>query len=233
MSDYVLIDNEMNSGSDVKDYRTDITLSNKRDSIIIEMNNGYYASTEIKGRQYLFRKAGYSFDSGESFDEVRTCTLVMFNNYLKKNFEEQAVINSWFGAHELGIKYGDIEMYEIFLPIFKNMCYHRSNKIDKRLRLFSCCSFEEMTSIVSENDSNYYIIEELRRLGMNNKFVDEYDYEFVQKKLMNSIKHEGYKDGERNKQIEIAKNMLLKNMKVDIISECTGLSVDEINDIDL
>ena len=235
LSGYDLSDNEMNSGSKVKDYRTDITLSNKRDNVIIEMNNDYYDSAEIKGRQYLFRKAGNSFDSGEKFSEVRTCTLVMFNNYLKKGFEEQAVINSWFGAHELGIKYGDIEMFEIFLPIFSNMCYHRSNEIDKRLRLFSCQSYEEMYNIIDKDDSNYFIIEELERLGMNNKFVDEYDREFVQKKLMNSIKDESYSqgksDGIKENSIRIAKKMLEMNVDISFISECTSLSIDEINNL--
>ena len=229
LSGYDLSDNEMNSGSKVKDYRTDITLSNKMDNVIIEMNNDYYDSAEIKGRQYLFRKAGNSFDSGEKFTEVRTCTLVMFNNYLKKGFEEQAVINSWFGAHELGIKYGDIEMFEIFLPIFSNMCYHRSNEIDKRLRLFSCQCYEEMYNIIDKDDSNYFIIEELERLGMNNKFVDEYDREFVQKKLMNSIKDEGYEAGKKDEKIDVAKKSLEQKIDVNSISIITGLSIEEIS----
>ena len=230
LNDYHLSDNEMNTGSLVKDYRTDITLSNEKDNVIIEMNNDYYESAEIKGRQYLFKKAGFSFDSSESY-EIRTTTLIMFNNYLKKGFEEQAVINSWFGAHELGIKYEDIEMFEIFLPIFNKVCYHRSNEVDKRLRLFSCTSYEEMYSIVDKDDPNYFIIEELRRLGMNNKFVDEYDYEFVQKKLMNSIKDEGYEKGKQDEKFEIAKKMLEKNSDIDFISECTGLNIDEIDNL--
>ncbi len=126
-------------------------------------------------------------------------------------------------------------MFEIFLPIFNKVCYHRSNEIDKRLRLFSCKSYEEMYSIVDKDDPNYFIIEELRRLGMNNKFVDEYDYEFVQKKLMNSIKDEGYEngkqDGEKSKQLEIAKNLLSENIEVNIISKTTGLSIEEINNL--
>lgn len=235
LSDYCLSDNEMNTGSFVKDYRTDITLSNDRDSIIIEMNNDYYDSAEIKGRQYLFRKAGFSFDSGEDFNEIRTTTLIMFNNYLKKGFEEQAVITSWFGAHELGIKCEDIEMFEIFLPIFNKVCYHRSNKIDKRLRLFSCKSYEEMCSIVNKDDPNYFIIEELRRLGMNNKFVDEYDYEFVQKKLMNSIKGEGYEkgrtEGRTEERFEIAKKMFTDKVSTETIIKYTGLSLEEINNL--
>lgn len=235
LSDYHLSDNEMNTGSDVKDYRTDITLSNEKDNVIIEMNNNYYDSAEIKGRQYLFRKAGFSFDSSEKYNDIRTCTLIMFNNYLKKGFEEQAIINSWFGAHELGIKYEDIEMFEIFLPIFNKVCYHRSNEIDKRLRLFSCNSYDEMYSIVDKDDSNYFIIEELRRLGMNNKFVDEYDYEFVQKKLMNSIKDEGERDGflkgQHSEKLEIAKKSLEQGLDINVISTITGLSIDEIKEI--
>ena len=238
LSDYHLTDNEMNTGSIVKDYRTDITLSNNKDNIIIEMNNDYYESAEIKGRQYLFRKAGFSFDSSESY-EVRTTTLIMFNNYLKKGFEEQAIINSWFGAHEFGIKYEDIEMFEIFLPIFNKVCYHRSNKIDKRLRLFSCTSYEEMYSIVDKDDPNYFIIEELRRLGMNNKFVDEYDHEFVQRKLMNSIKDEGKRDGylegklegRLEGKLEIAKKSLEQGIDINTISIITGLPIEKINDI--
>ncbi len=92
------------------------------------------------------------------------------------------------------------------MPIFNKVCYHRSNEIDKRLRLFSCTSYDEMYSIVDKADPNYFIIEELRRLGMNNKFVDEYDYEFVQKKLMNSIKDEGERDG-------FLKGSIVKNFK--------------------
>ena len=232
LNNYKLTDNEMNSGSKLKDYRTDITLSNNKDTIIIEMNNDYYNSAEIKGRQYLFRKAGYSFEKGENYNEIRTCTLIMFNNYLKKGFEEQAVINSWFGAHELDIKYEDIKMFEIFLPIFNNMCYHRSNKIDKRLRLFSCKSYKEMYEIIDEKDPNYFIIKELERLGMNNKFIDEYDHEFVQKKLLNSIKDEGYEEGiaegQKSKQIEIAKKSLEQNIDINTISIITGLSIEEI-----
>ena len=42
---------------------------------------------------------------------------------------------------------------------------------------------------------------------------------------------EGKKEGEKNKSIEIAKNMLKLNIDVKIISQSTGLSVNEIEDI--
>lgn len=36
------------------------------------------------------------------------------------------------------------------------------------------------------------------------------------------------KEGELNKQIEIAKNMLINKLPITIISDCTGLSKEEI-----
>ncbi len=70
---------------------------------------------------------------------------------------------------------------------------------------------------------------------MNNKFVDEYDYEFVQKKLMNSIKDEGkrdgYLEGKLEGKLEIAKNLLSENIDISVISKLTGLSIEEINNL--
>ena len=44
-------------------------------------------------------------------------------------------------------------------------------------------------------------------------------------------KEEGLKEGEKNKSIEIAKNMLKLNIDINIISQSTGLSVKEIEEL--
>ena len=62
---------------------------------------------------------------------------------------------------------------------------------------------------------------------MNNEFRDEYDYENVQRKLMNSMKNEGYED----RAIEIAKAMLRENIDINIIIKCTGLTKKQIEEI--
>ena len=117
------------------------------------------------------------------------------------------------------------------------MCYDECSKIDKRLWLFGTNSFHEMESVL--DDDNRIIIEELRRLRMNNEFIDEYDYENVQRKLMNSNRNEGYKEGfevgitqgisQRN--IEIAKNLLNQGVELNVISKATSLTIQELNDL--
>ena len=39
---------------------------------------------------------------------------------------------------------------------------------------------------------------------------------------------DGISQGEHQAKIETAKNMLQKNISVEVITECTGLSLDEI-----
>ena len=48
---------------------------------------------------------------------------------------------------------------------------------------------------------------------------------------MTAAKEEGLEEGERNKSIEIAKNMLKDNVDINIISKYSGLSIDEIKDL--
>lgn len=137
------------------------------------------------------------------------------------------------------------KIYEIYLKLFHEMCYTKCSKIDKRLWLFGCQSFDEMEKVM--DDDNKIIIEELRRLRMNSEFIDEYDYETVQMKLMNSNRNEGYNEGLEvgisrginqgivqgigQEKITIAKNLLKEGIKLDIISNATKLSIDELKNL--
>ncbi|MCM1444755.1 MAG: hypothetical protein NC096_05615 [Candidatus Amulumruptor caecigallinarius] len=66
---------------------------------------------------------------------------------------------------------------------------------------------------------------------MNDKFVDEYDYENVQRKLRNSAKIEGYEEGKKQGITEIAKNMLREGSKIEFVSKVTKLSIEELNEL--
>ena len=111
------------------------------------------------------------------------------------------------------------------------MCYHNSNKINKRLALFGAKSYEEMRKLASPED--LYIIEELERLGMNDKFIDEYDAELVNKTLMESLKEEGINEGIKEGKIEMVKNMLREKVDKGIICRVANLSIDEINNMNV
>ena len=78
-------------------------------------------------------------------------------------------------------------------------------------------------------------IEKLEYMSKNDKerhIIDSFkDYERDYYNDTKTSKEEGLKEGEKNKSIEIAKNMLKDNVDINIISKYSGLSIAEIKDL--
>jgi len=236
-----LIDNEENTGSKVKDYRLDIKLEKGNEIVIIEMNKDYYEFLENKNYQYLYRVAGSMYDKGEEYSNKKV-KLIIFNNFKNKEIKELKIGNFKMNDRKNNLVIEDIESFEIYLPNFKEMCYHNANKEDVSISLFTCMSYEEMRRH-TKNEEDIKIIEELERLSMNEDFIVDYDQEAVFKKTQNSIRLDGYhegvkegleeglKEGLKEKTVEIAKSMLNDNQDINIISKYTGLTQEEVNNL--
>lgn len=233
LTDYIIYDNEDNTGSLVKDYKMDLVFNKDNDYVIIECNRFPSKFSNIKARQYLYRKASYGFDKGDNYLNHPKVKLIMFNNYQNDKIKNAKILNYTLNDKTYNLTLDDIEIFEIYLPNYHKMCYDNLEVIDKRLWLFGIKNLNEAKSIIDTD--NQIIIKELERLAMNNKFIDEYDYENVQKKLLNSLKIEGYQDGvndgSKKEKQEIAKKLLSKNFTIEEISDITELSISEIENL--
>ena len=91
-----------------------------------------------------------------------------------------------------------------------------------------------MYSVVTDEPS-LMLVKELERLGMNDKFIDEYDTELVNRTMMESMKDEGYNEGKNagknEEKIEIAKKMIQDNVDDLLISKYSGLTIQEIENL--
>ena len=86
-------------------------------------------------------------------------------------------------------------------------------------------------------------MDELERLGLDDKFGLAYDNEIMQKKMINTARNWGYDDGKaegkaegleegaKAKEIEIAKNFLKDGIPIEVVSKNTGLSIEEIEEL--
>ena len=249
LKDFILVDNEENTGNKIKDYRLDIKLKKDNEIVIIEMNDSYYEFLENKNYQYLYRVAGSLYDQGENYSNKKV-KLILFNNYKNKLLPELKTGNYKFSDIENNLVIEDIESYEIYLPNFKDICYHIANTEDVSLSIMTCSSYEEMKK-KTNNPNDLRIIKELERLGMDQEFKNLYDEERVFKKTQNSIRLDGYHAGldegieqgisqgieqgisqgieQRNK--EIAKSLLDSGMNIEDVSKHTNLSKEEINEL--
>lgn len=182
--DYMLVDNESNTGNNVKDYRMDLVFKKEDNVVIVEMN-GKNESQSLKGRYYLYRIAGSRFNSGEMYKNTNT-KLIMFNNYRNSAFKNLNLANYRLNDRDNNLELEDIEIYEIYLPNYHKMCYDKCDEIEKRLWLFNCNSYEEMRkNKLSEEDKA--IIDELERLSMDSDFIHNYDHDKVDEMLNRTI----------------------------------------------
>ena len=229
LNEFQIIDNESNTGNNIKDYRMDLVFEKDNTVVIVEMTNSDKEADTVKNYQYLYRNQSRRFMEGEEYTEKRTI-LILFNHF--KNLENPNLLDAHFTFNDyknhLLIK--DIESFEIYLPNYKKTCYDEYNEIGRRLVLFNANSFEEMESM-TQDSSDLKIIKELKDLSMDEVFLTEYEKERMQEKLVNSAFKEGMDKGEKNKQIEIAKSMLEDEESLERISKYTGLSIEEIKNI--
>ena len=70
-------------------------------------------------------------------------------------------------------------------------------------------------------------MDEIEKLKLNDEFNAWYNAEKVEEKCRNSA----YLEGEKNKQLEIAKNLLALNIDKNTIINATGLTISELEEI--
>ena len=93
-----------------------------------------------------------------------------------------------------------------------------------------------MSILMKENTIFEEVEKKCRTFVNSTPVMDKYkkrevDTYFFDKSLeldLKKAKEEGIEQGEKNKAISMAKNMIARNMDINLISELTGLSIQEI-----
>ena len=94
---------------------------------------------------------------------------------------------------------------------------------------------EELKKITGNSKKGLAIMDEIEKLKLNDEFNAWYNAEKVEEKCRNSAYFEGTNNGiivgEKNKQLEIAKNLLSLKIDKDTIINATGLTVSELEEL--
>lgn len=116
-------------------------------------------------------------------------------------------------------------------------CYNELSERERYFKLFLIDDIEELEKISMGDDIMKKVVETVKSLSSDPIFIselekqqlDEYCSAMAIVDAKKEGKLEGKAEGKKERNIEIARNMLAKNSDVQFISECTGLSIDEIN----
>lgn len=112
-------------------------------------------------------------------------------------------------------------------PLFNASAFANENNIEKKSIL------EYIKNKNSTSDFTLQIDNLVEQTKSNEFFREEY---MIKSLFEVDAEKRGFKEGEKNgfekgskqKETEIVKNMILKNIPLDVISECTNLSLESV-----
>ena len=196
--------------------------------INLEMNKKMNESIKNRNIAYIDKINIEQYKDKKDYKNSKKVIQINFNE--QKYEGEKIVYKFKMMEEELKLAYEDNkEIYVVDLEKIKNKCYNRleMNEFEKALSLLVSRNKEEAKDLSRGSDMLEEVFNNMEELNMNEVFLGMYDEEEENKKMMNSMKLEGI--GQRN--IEIAKNMINKNIDINIISEVTGLTIEEIENL--
>ena len=142
----------------------------------------------------------------------------------------------------------NFKIYEINMDYYSNVWYSKNEEeIEKKKYMIMLdLGKKELETMPKDKIVDKYITK-VTIVNNDPEFMsymsEEEDKRKIQNSLYNEAKEDGIKEGynsgvndgieqgSNNKSIEIARNMLNKNMKIEEISELTGLSIEKVNSL--
>lgn len=219
----------------------DVVVTINNTTLNLEMSTNIY-NNKRKNERTAFKYAGNQYKVGSSYeDEVYIFYQICIENYelFKNDFliNEVNMINVTSGKYE--VETNEFKKFHINLKKLDNGCYNSYEEVNKFFKFFTLDKEEDLEELSKGDEILMEAYEHLKSLSHDSipmsKLEEQELDEYCQRLAIMDAKKEGISEGkiegEKSKQLEIAKKMLDKNIGISDISECTGLSVDEINNL--
>ena len=124
-----------------------------------------------------------------------------------------------------------MKIYEVYLSKYKGLFYNEANELDAMLSFLSANSYEEIERIACGKKEALAIMDELKKLSKEEDFLPEYDFEREMRRVTNTEKEISKQEGKELSIREVAINFINNGVDLNIISNSTGLSIDELNNL--
>jgi len=178
-----------------------------------------------------------SIRRGENYNNAQRTIILLFSNYELSNLEEiQKYFTKWHiceDEYKNIILTKNLEIYIIELPKYKKYAKEKT-------KLSTWVKFIESPEVIDMSDiENNEALEKAKKV-LNEISEDEKEEYLAEQRLMyimdqKAIEAAGFdkgkKEGIRQSKEEIVKAMLQQNIEINLISSCTGLTKEEIENL--
>ena len=228
----------------LKDGRMDLLLKVGKYYINLEANTNIKDALIIRNEAHF---AGLIFNEYARRDKKTLEEIlyqVSFNK--KKRLSPELIVRLQYWDKELNVGDENILKVEINLE-FVNQKYYNKEKMttfEKALMLLVIEDEKELQEFVKGDSILENVGNDIISYSRAKEIVTAYENQMIEENYRNNLAREeglekgreegielGIEQGSKEKQLEIAKSMLKKNMDINLISELTELSIEEINNI--
>ena len=236
---------ELLSGNvNVKDKRVDAIVHTGNKKIEIEINSQNKDYLHTRSTAYICNIYQSNASVGDTYNEDTDIIQVNLTWGLGRNNEEMKIYKIINEKGELYVK--NFIIYEINMDYYDKIWYSKNEDEIKKNQYMIMLDLDKkelknmpkdkivdkyITNVTIVNDDpefQKYMSEEEDKRKIQNSLLSEAKEEGISQGYTSGI-NDGISKGKNKKSIEIAKNMLKKNMSIEDISDITGLSIEEIN----
>ena len=236
---------ELLSGNvNIKDKRVDAIVHTGNKKIEIEINSQNKDYLHTRSTAYICNIYQSNANVGDTYNEDTDIIQVNLTWGLGRNNDEMKIFKIMNEKGELYVK--NFIIYEINMDYYDKIWYSKNEEEIKKNQYMIMLDLDKkelknmpkdkivdkyITNVTIVNDDpefQKYMSEEEDKRKIQNSLLSEAKEEGMSQGYTSGI-NDGISKGENKKSIEIAKNMLKKNMPIEDISDITGLSIEEIN----
>lgn len=205
----------------------------------ILMNNDTEIDTEIQLSElkvwadrslfYLSKMYTEQIKQGESYDVFKKCVNISILNFTLFPKEEEFYSRFHIREDTKNFLYTDkMEFHVIELPKLPEEIKENSSDIELWAKFINAERKEELEMIATKNSYIASAYEQLQIISQDKEKRLEYEAREKALRDYNQSMKEAEQRGKQREQFIIAKNMLLKNLDISVIVQCTGLSEEEV-----
>ena len=200
----------------------------------VEVNNNTSKSSLERNLGYMFSLYSANMKRGKKYDfnEVIQININNFRFRGRKDVLEECYITNINhipkDINDFQIYSNKIRIINIYLPNIRKKDYNKLKLYEKLLLIFNENDNQLLKNLSKGDEIMEKYVKESKEASEQDEVIGMYDKELHDEKLRLAENDEYMEKGKQEKAKETALKLLQKNIDLNIISECTGISLEEL-----
>ena len=195
-------------------------------SLNIEVNNNSSLEVLERNMEYAHRLYSKKIKRGEENYQYTQVIQFNLNNFAFKGNDKIVDIYTVTNGDNIGLS-NKLIFVQIYVPNLRKKWYTKGMKSlseeEKYILALVEMDLDKLNDLGGENIMDEYV-KEAEEVSFEGGVGEAYDKEWA-------LRDQGYREGIKERNIEIAKNLLKNKVDISIIASSTGLTEEEINSL--